>query len=109
MIRSPLLCLGSVVMIIRISPSLASVLLIAVPLTIIGTLFFIKKGFPLFRKVQSKIDRVNNIMRENLAGVRLVKAFVRKDFEENRFKIANEGLQDIAPKPAGLCLWVCHY
>jgi len=102
MIRSPLLCLGSVVMIIRISPSLASVLLIAVPLTIIGTLFFIKKGFPLFRKVQSKIDRVNNIMRENLAGVRLVKAFVRKDFEENRFKIANEGLQDIAIKAGRL-------
>lgn len=102
MIRSPLLCLGSVVMIIRISPSLASVLLIAVPLTIIGTLFFIKKGFPLFRKVQSKIDRVNNIMRENLAGVRLVKAFVRKDFEENRFKTANEGLQDIAIKAGRL-------
>ena len=85
MIRSPLLCLGSVVMIIRISPSLASVLLIAVPLTIIGTLFFIK-GFSTISESTIQIDRVNNIMRENLAGVRLVKAFVRKDFEENRLK-----------------------
>jgi ATP-binding cassette subfamily B multidrug efflux pump len=98
MIRSPLLCIGSIVMIVRISPSLASILLIAVPITIIGALLIIKKGFPLFRKVQSRIDKVNNIMRENLAGVRLVKAFVRKDFEENRFGAANEDLQNTAIK-----------
>ncbi|NLO83540.1 MAG: ABC transporter ATP-binding protein [Clostridiales bacterium] len=98
MIRSPLLCIGSIVMTIRISPSLASVLLIAVPLTVLGTLLIIKKGFPLFRMVQTKIDRVNNIMRENLAGVRVVKAFVRKDFEENRFRVANEDLRDTSIK-----------
>jgi len=96
MIRSPLLCIGSIIMTIRISPSLASVLLIALPLTIMAALFIIKKGFPLFRQVQSKIDRVNTIMRENLAGVRLVKAFLRKDFEEGRFRIANLELRDIA-------------
>ncbi len=96
MIRSPLLCIGSIIMTIKISPSLASVLMIALPLTIIGALFVIKKGFPLFRQIQSKIDRVNTIMRENLAGVRLVKAFLRKDFEEDRFKEANQELRDIA-------------
>lgn len=96
MIRSPLLCIGSIIMTIKISPSLASVLLIALPLTIIGAMVVIRKGFPLFRQVQSKIDRVNTIMRENLAGVRLVKAFLRKDFEENRFKEANQELRDIA-------------
>jgi len=96
MIRSPLLCIGSIIMTIKISPSLASVLLVALPLTIIGTAVIIRKGFPLFRQVQSKIDKVNTIMRENLAGVRLVKAFLRKDFEENRFKNANEELRDIA-------------
>jgi ATP-binding cassette subfamily B protein len=98
MIRAPLLCIGSIIMTVRISPSLASILLVAIPVTIIGTLFIIKKGFPLFRKVQSKIDKVNNVMRENLAGVRLVKAFVRKDFEEKRFQIANEDLRDTAIK-----------
>lgn len=96
MIRAPLLCIGSIIMTIKISPSLASVLLIALPLTIIGAIAIIKKGFPLFRQVQSKIDRVNTIMRENLAGVRLVKAFLRKDFEEKRFKVANEDLRDTA-------------
>jgi ATP-binding cassette subfamily B multidrug efflux pump len=98
MIRAPLLGIGSIIMILRISPSLASILLVATPLTIVAALFVIKKGFPLFRKVQSKIDKVNNVMRENLAGVRLIKAFVRKDFEEERFREANEDLQNTAIK-----------
>ncbi len=54
--------------------------------------FFICKMEPLFRTVQQKLDRLNTVLQENIAGARLVKAFVRADFEGERFEAANEDL-----------------
>ena len=57
---------------------------------IIGSL--VRRAMPLFRAMQTKIDRINQVMRETLSGVRVIRAFVRTDYEEQRFDAANEDL-----------------
>ncbi|MBC7319325.1 ABC transporter ATP-binding protein, partial [bacterium] len=91
-VRAPLLFIGGIIMAVSINSRLASVLLIAVPLQILAFLYLVKRGFPLFTLMQQKIDKVNAVIRENLAGIRVVKAFVREDLEKTRFNSANEDL-----------------
>jgi ATP-binding cassette, subfamily B, multidrug efflux pump len=95
MVRAPLLSVGGMVMALVINPHLASVLLLALPVLAAALVFVIAKGFPLFRKVQAALDSVNTVVRENLAGVRVVKAFVRRAFEVARFGQANDHLTDL--------------
>lgn len=94
MVRAPLLVVGGTYMIIHIDGKLARILLVVFPLLIGGTALIIGKGFPLFTKVQEKLDGLNRIIRENLAGVRVVKAFVRADYEKARFDRANQDLTE---------------
>ncbi|MEJ5188996.1 ABC transporter ATP-binding protein [Treponema sp. J25] len=94
MVRAPLLVVGGTYMIIHIDGKLARILLVVFPLLIGGTALIIGKGFPLFTKVQEKLDGLNRIVRENLAGVRVVKAFVRADYEKARFDRANQDLTE---------------
>ena len=89
--RAPLLMLGSLVLMFNTSPSLA---LKIVPLLLVTSLvivFFISRMEPLFLSIQQRLDRLNNVLQENIAGARLVKAFVRANFENDRFESANEG------------------
>lgn len=95
-VRAPLLFIGGIIMAVSINSRLASVLLISVPLQILAFLYLVKRGFPLFTLMQQKIDRVNAVIRENLAGIRVVKAFVREDLEKTRFNSANEDLMNTA-------------
>ncbi|MDR9857547.1 ABC transporter ATP-binding protein [Paenibacillus sp. VCA1] len=88
-VRSPLLLIGSLIMAIRISPSLTLILLVAVPLLFILLYVLIRLSFPLFAKMQSKLDAVNVVLQENLAGIRVIKAFVRARQEQQRFHDAN--------------------
>ncbi|WP_432776445.1 ABC transporter ATP-binding protein [Brevibacillus gelatini] len=92
-VKAPLVCIGGLFMATQLNPDLAVVLAVVVP--IVGLLIFLnlKIGFPLFLKVQQALDRVNGAMREYLAGVRVVKAFNRFDFEVGKFTRANEELQ----------------
>jgi ATP-binding cassette subfamily B protein len=88
--RAPLLMIGSLALMITTSPPLA---LIMLPLLVVAAAIialFTVKMEPLFRNVQQKLDSLNTIMQENIAGVRLVKSFVRGDYEETRFEGANE-------------------
>ncbi|OAB42821.1 ABC transporter ATP-binding protein [Paenibacillus glacialis] len=101
-IRSPLLFVGSFIMAIYISPKLTLILAIATPLLFILLVVLIRKSFPLFSKVQSKLDAVNNVLQENLSGIRVVKAFVRANYERKRFGNANEDYTHIAIKAARL-------
>ena len=94
MIRSPLLCIGSIILAIRMNLTLSTIIVVALPITIFAALMIIRRGFPLFKQVQKRIDKVNTVMRENLAGVRLVKAFGRQREEKIRFSTANEELRD---------------
>ena len=88
--RAPLLMVGSLLLMINTSPSLALTMLPLLLITSVIIVFFIVKMEPLFRTVQQKLDRLNNVLQENVAGVHLVKAFVRADFEGERFEAANE-------------------
>ncbi len=93
-IRSPFMLLGGVVMTVIISPKLALVFVAILPIIAVLMLFIITKAFPLFKIVQQKIDKVNAVMRENLIGARVVKSFVREDFENERFEKANSDLMN---------------
>ena len=98
MVRSPLLFAGGVVMAIRLSPKLSTLFILMVPLIVVTIFFVISRSFPLFSVLQKSIDRVNTVMRENLLGVKVVKAFVGRKQETNRFKTANEDLKAISIK-----------
>ena len=88
--RAPLLMIGSLILMFVTAPALALAILPLLIVTSLLIVFFIFKTEPLFRSVRQKLDRLNNILQENVAGVRLVKSFVRADFEADRFETANE-------------------
>jgi ATP-binding cassette subfamily B protein len=89
--RAPLLMIGSLILMFNTSPRLALTLLPLLVVTSIVIVFFVSKMEPLFRSVQQKLDRLNTVLQENIAGSRVVKAFVRASFENQRFESANEG------------------
>jgi ATP-binding cassette, subfamily B, multidrug efflux pump len=90
--RAPLLMVGSLILMVRTSPSLALTMLPLLGVTSAILFLFVLKMEPLFRSVQQKLDRLNTVLQENIAGARLVKAFVRADHEGSRFGAANEEL-----------------
>ncbi|MGJ6980325.1 ABC transporter ATP-binding protein [Aestuariimicrobium soli] len=94
MIRSPLTLLGSLVLGILTAPRLAPLFVVLFPVIAVLIAVVMKKAFPRFRVVQSKLDRINAIIQENLAGVRVVKAFARHDHERRRFGVGNDDLRD---------------
>src|SRR5512143_3625821 len=92
--RAPLLMIGSIFLMFNTSRSLALTMLPLLAVTSVIIVFFIVIMEPLFRTVQQKLDRLNTVLQENIAGVRLVKAFVRADFEGQRFEAANHDLTE---------------
>jgi ATP-binding cassette subfamily B protein len=85
MVRAPLLFFGGLTMAFAINARMALVLVATVPLLAIVLAILIKKGFALFGLAQIKLDRVNVVLQENLAGIRVVKAFDRAEYEQERF------------------------
>lgn len=94
MLRSPLLLVMAVFFVVRINLELAGVLLAAIPILGFSVFFILRKGFPFFLKVQQKVDQLNEVVRENLINIRVVKSFVREDFEAHKFKDKSESLRD---------------
>jgi ATP-binding cassette, subfamily B, multidrug efflux pump len=88
--RAPLLMFGSFILMVSTSKSLALSMLPLLLVTSIILVIFVVKMEPLFQSVQQKLDRLNTVLQENTAGARLVKAFVRADYEGQRFEVANE-------------------
>jgi ATP-binding cassette, subfamily B, multidrug efflux pump len=88
--RAPLLMIGSLILMVNTSRDLALTMLPLLLVTSVIIAFFVLKMEPLFQSVQQKLDRLNTVLQENTAGARLVKAFVRNDFEGQRFESANE-------------------
>jgi len=93
-IRAPLNFLGGIVMAISLNVKFSLVLLIALPIQLAIVAIIIGKASPLFSKVQSKLDRVNSVVQENVTGARVVKAYVREEHEIGRFDKANTDLRD---------------
>ena len=92
--RAPLLMIGSLVLMFVTDSHLALMIVPVLLGTIIVIVFFVSRMGPLFMTVQKKLDRLNMVLQENIAGVRLVKAFVRADREAERFAISNEDYTD---------------
>ena len=88
--RAPLLMFGSFILMVNTSKSLALSMLPLLVVTSIIIVIFVVKMEPLFQSVQQKLDRLNTVLQENTSGARLVKAFVRADYEGQRFESANE-------------------
>lgn len=93
-VRSIMLFVGGIVMMLSLNVSFGVVLLFALPIEIIIMVWFLKKASPLFSKVQKKLDNVNSIVQENVSGARMVKAYVREDYESDRFGTANGELAE---------------
>lgn len=94
LLRAPLLLVGSLVMLIITSPRLSLLLLVLIPIIFVLILVISRVVRPLFKEVQERLEKVNTVLQENIAGVRLVRAFVRSDHEQKRFARANEQLVD---------------
>lgn len=92
--RAPLLMIGSIILMFVTDSHLALMILPVLLATSIVIVFFVSKMGPLFLTVQKKLDRLNMVLQENIAGVRLVKAFVREKHESERFAVVNEDYAD---------------
>jgi ATP-binding cassette subfamily B protein len=102
LVRAPLSCVGGLVMAYMLSPKMSLIFVVSLPLLFFAVLFIVRKAFPLFTQIQKRIDRVNTVMRENLLGVRVVKAFVGQEYERARFETANTDLMDWSLRAANL-------
>ena len=89
-VRSPVMLIMSLIMAFRVNVKLSLIFLAAVPFLMTGLFLIIRFAHPIFTFVFKLYDNLNNVVRENLRGMRVVKSFVREDFEENKFKSASD-------------------
>ena len=94
LIMAPLTAIGGIILAVRSDPGLSLVIVVVVPVMALAIWLVMRQGFDLFRSIQRKIDRLNLVLRENLTGVRVVRAFDRVPYETRRFDAANLDLTD---------------
>lgn len=92
MVRTLMQFIGGIVMVLSINATFGYILLFTLPIQIVVIILVLRKGAPLFSVVQSKLDRVNSVVQENVSGARVVKAYTREDYEYDRFSKANDDL-----------------
>ena len=97
-VRSFMMSMGGIIMMLRLNVDFGIVLAVALPIELIAMFIIIGKASPLFKIVQKKLDKVNSVVQENVSGARVVKAYVREDFETERFSRANNDLTDTTLK-----------
>lgn len=93
-LRAPGMLIGALIMAFIMNAKLAMVILIVVPILTAAIVGIIKIAFPRFELMQKKIDRLNSGIQESLVNIRVIKSFVRSDFEENKFQKLNQDLKD---------------
>lgn len=91
-VRAPLSFIGGILMALSLNVQFGLVLVVALPIQLLVVWLLLAKASPLFGLVQKKLDKVNAVVQENVTGARMVKAYVREDYEENRFRQANNDL-----------------
>ncbi|MEW1656865.1 ABC transporter ATP-binding protein [Streptomyces sp. NPDC093707] len=96
MVSAPIMCVGGVVMALNQDVPLSALLLVIVPVLGILVSLIVRRMRPLFRGVQERIDTVNRVLREQIAGIRVIRAFVRDRYEHQRFGRANTDLYDVS-------------
>ena len=93
-VRCPLMLIFALVMAIGVSPKMSLAFAVIIPLLAIGLFFIIKNAHPIFKTVFKKYDALNNSVQENVSGMRVVKAYVREDYERAKFSKASEDVKD---------------
>ena len=96
MIAAPIMCFGGIIMALRQDVYLSSLLLVIVPALLVCVILIISKMRPLFRSMQVKIDLINQVLREQIGGVRVIRAFVKDTHERQRFDVASTDLMDVS-------------
>ena len=104
-LRSPGMFIGGIIMAIRLKPSLSVILAVTMPLMLIVLFVLIRIGFPKFEKLQKKVDKLNSTVRENVTNVRVVKSFVREDYEINKFSTDNLDLKNSGINAVKVLIW----
>lgn len=92
MVAAPIMCVGGIIMAIRQDAQLSLLMLVIVPVILLVLFVLMRKALPLFKILQKKTDRLNLVAREKLSGIRVIRAFRKTEFEENRFEEANQDL-----------------
>lgn len=96
LIAAPIMCIGGIFMAIHQNAGLSWLLMISVPLLGLSNYWIVSKLLPFFRAMQRLIDGINRVLREQLSGIRVIRAFAREPFERERFAEANQALADTA-------------
>lgn len=93
-VRAPIFFIGGTIMLLTLDLSFGVVLLCSLPIMLIMLILVLSRATPMFSQVQTKLDKVNSVVQENVSGARVVKAYVREDYENSRFDRANGDLRD---------------
>ena len=104
-LRSPGMLIGGIIMAISLKPSLSVILAITMPIMLIVLFMLIRMGFPRFEKLQKKVDKLNSTVRENVTNVRVVKSFVREDYEIDKFSQDNADLKNSGMNAVKVLIW----
>ena len=102
MVATPIMCIGGIIMALREDLSLSWLVWVSVPVLLVVVGYLVVRLMPLFRTMQKKIDRINAVLREQIIGIRVVRAFVREPYETGRFGEANKELTDVSLKIGSL-------
>jgi ATP-binding cassette subfamily B protein len=102
LVSAPILCIGGIIMAINQDLELSWLIAVSVPVLLIAVILIITRMVPQFRRMQKRIDAVNRVLREQLTGIRVVRAFVREDIETKRFATANADVTETALKAGRL-------
>ena len=94
LIRAPIFLLGGTLMLLTLDLTFGAVLLCALPVLALTLFLVLRRAVPMYAGIQKKLDRVNSVVQENVSGARVVKAYVREDYENERFRKANGDLRD---------------
>ncbi|MBT2655986.1 ABC transporter ATP-binding protein [Bacillus sp. ISL-18] len=98
MAAAPMMCIGGIIMAYSKDAKLTGVLAVAIPILIVAIVVIARKGIPLFKAMQVKLDKLNRVLRENLTGIRVIRSFNRVEHEKKRFNEANWDLTQTAIK-----------
>lgn len=96
MVTAPIMCFGGIIMALGQDVPLSSLLLAVVPVLAVLIVLLVRTLRPLFRSMQQRLDTVNRVLREQITGIRVIRAFVKDDFEQQRFGKANDELTDVS-------------
>ncbi len=96
LVTAPIMCVGGIVMAVHQDAGLSWLLVISVPVLAVANGLIIRRMLPIFRRMQRLIDAVNRVLREQLSGIRVIRAFARESVERDRFRVANTELADTA-------------